>query len=299
MPISQIVTNSIANGAVTPADLSTGAPTWDTSGNVGIGTSSPATQLQVSSTTAADGATFRLSLANTSIFGGDKYGQIQFVGNDSSSSASGIRAFLNGDATGSNGEAAIVFGTANTNAAVAERMRIDSAGVVTMSSSSTLNNIGSFYVSNFNTTADACIASFSTATNSTATSNVYIKFGINNYITAGGQINANGSGAAAFGSFSDIRLKENIVELPLQLNNILSLRPVEFDYIESVGGGHQTGFIAQEMQEIYPDAVGEGSDGMLTVTGWDKTTARLVKAIQEQQAIITELKTRIEALEQK
>lgn len=33
MPIDQIGTAGIANGAVIPADLSTGSPTWDTSGN--------------------------------------------------------------------------------------------------------------------------------------------------------------------------------------------------------------------------------------------------------------------------
>ena len=32
MPIDQIGTAGIANGAVIPADLSTGAPTWDTAG---------------------------------------------------------------------------------------------------------------------------------------------------------------------------------------------------------------------------------------------------------------------------
>ena len=37
-----ITTAKIAPGAVIPADLSTGAPFWDTSGNVGIGTTSPA-----------------------------------------------------------------------------------------------------------------------------------------------------------------------------------------------------------------------------------------------------------------
>ena len=158
-----------------------------------------------------------------------------------------------------------------------------------VTSSSGNDNVGSFYVLNTNAAADACIAAFATATNSTATSNVFIKFGVNSYASACGQINANGTGAAAFGSFSDRRLKENIADLSPQLPNILALRPVEFDYIESEGGGHQIGFVAQEMQEVYSDAVGERSDGMLTVTGWSKTEARLVKAIQE-------LKNEVDAL---
>jgi hypothetical protein len=123
----------------------------------------------------------------------------------------------------------------------------------------------------------------SSATSSTA--QVFIRFTNSAQATGNGQINGDGSGAAAFGSFSDRRLKQNIVDLPPQLNNICALRPVEFDYIESEGGGHQVGFIAQELQEIYPDAVGERApDAMLTVTGWSKTEARLVKAIQELKA---------------
>jgi hypothetical protein len=163
--------------------------------------------------------------------------------------------------------------------------------------SSTGDTIGTFSVRNQNSASAACVASFVTATNSTATSNVLIRFGINNYASGSGMITANGASAAAFGAFSDRRLKENIVDLPPQLDNILALRPVEFDYIESEGGGHQISFIAQEIEEIYPDVVGEREDGMKTLTGWDKTTARLVKAIQEQQATITALEARIAALE--
>ena len=85
--------------------------------------------------------------------------------------------------------------------------------------------------------------------------------------------------------------------MPSQLANITALRPVEFDYIESEGGGHQLGFIAQEVEEIYPDLVGERQDGMKTLSGLSKWDARLVKAIQEQQAIIESLTARIEALE--
>jgi hypothetical protein len=66
----------------------------------------------------------------------------------------------------------------------------------------------------------------------------------------------------------------------------MALRPVEYDYIESMGGGHQIGFVAQEVQAIYPDLVGETEDGMLTLTDMNKNDARLIKAIQEMKAII-------------
>jgi Chaperone of endosialidase len=135
--------------------------------------------------------------------------------------------------------------------------------------------------------------------NSTATTNIFQRFYINQGANGSGQINANGANAAAFGSFSDARLKENIVDLEPQLANILALRPVEFDYIESEGGGHQIGFIAQRHQKIYPDTVGDRGDGMLTITGWSKTEARLVKAIQEQHALIQELSAKVAELESK
>jgi hypothetical protein len=133
--------------------------------------------------------------------------------------------------------------------------------------------------------------------NDSTPSQILARFTINNGANGQGQINANGAGAVAFGSYSDSRLKENIVTLPSQLSNILALHPVEFDYIEAEGGGHQVGFIAQEFQQVYPDAVSKREpDGMLTVTGWSKTEARLVKAIQELSAQVTTLQTQVTAL---
>jgi hypothetical protein len=111
------------------------------------------------------------------------------------------------------------------------------------------------------------------------TSQVFARFLVNNNATGSGSITANGASAAAFGTFSDSRLKDNITNLPPQLANILALRPVEFDYKD--GSGHQLGFIAQEVQEIYPDLVGVGEGGMLTLTDMNKNDARLIKAIQE------------------
>lgn len=130
----------------------------------------------------------------------------------------------------------------------------------------------------------------------TSTANVFVLFQVANGGANSGYITANGAEAATFTSTSDARLKENIVDLPPQLANILSLRPVEFDYI---AGGHQTGFIAQEMQVVYPDCVAEKEDGYLTLAGWSKTEARLVKAIQELAAKSAALEARLLTLEQK
>jgi hypothetical protein len=132
------------------------------------------------------------------------------------------------------------------------------------------------------------IADKSSTTNTTA--QVFVAFTVNNQATGSGQINANGASQAAFGTFSDSRLKENIVSLPSQLANILSLRPVEFDYKD--GSGHQIGFVAQEIQEVYSDAVGE-QNGFLTVTGWSKTEARLVSAIKELAAKVQALEAKL------
>ena len=134
-------------------------------------------------------------------------------------------------------------------------------------------------------------------TNVNNSTQLHLAFAYNNGNNGNGAIAGNGDSQAAFATFSDSRLKKNIEDLPSQLDKINALRPVEFDYIKS--GEHQIGFIAQEVREVYPDLVAAGEDEMLTVIGLGKTEARLIKAIQEQQTIINELKTRIEALESK
>ena len=150
------------------------------------------------------------------------------------------------------------------------------------------------YLNLANTTATAA-ARMIKYDNTNSTAQVYIQFVYNQGGLGGGQINGNGANAAAFGTFSDARLKENIEDLPNQLENINDLRPVEFDYKD--GSGHQIGFVAQEMQLIYPDAVGIGADDFLTVTGWGKTEAILVKAIQELTQKVESLESRLSTLE--
>lgn len=132
---------------------------------------------------------------------------------------------------------------------------------------------------------------FSKYDNNSTTSQIFAKFLINNTASACGLISANGAGFVTFGGWSDERLKENIIDLPSQLQNINNLRPVEFDYKD--GSGHQLGFIAQEFQKVYPDCVNAGSDGMLMLSGWSKTEARLVKALQELSSQVTDMQNKL------
>jgi hypothetical protein len=129
--------------------------------------------------------------------------------------------------------------------------------------------------------------------NDQSTSQVFQQFYSNNGSTANGSITGNGANQATFTATSDARLKTNIETLPSQLANVCALRPTEFDYLS---GGHQIGFIAQEIQEVYPDLVAEGPDGYLTVAGADKMTARLVSAIQGLNAKVEALQAQVDLL---
>lgn len=149
------------------------------------------------------------------------------------------------------------------------------------------------YLALANTTATPA-ARFIKYDNTNSTAQVHVQFLYDQGTFGGGQINGNGANQAAFGTYSDARVKENIENLSNQLENINDLRPVEFDYKD--GSGHQVGFIAQEIQTVYPDAVSIGADDYLTVTGWGKTEAILVKAIQELTEKVENLESRITAL---
>jgi hypothetical protein len=123
-------------------------------------------------------------------------------------------------------------------------------------------------------------------------------------------------GATNIYNASDERLKENVTTLPSMLNKINALRPISYDWKYKDGETGIYGFIAQEVQEVdaslvfnsgdsgYRNDKTYGEDLELDGTIEDtlainerKLFPMLVKAIQEQQTIIDDLKARIAVLE--
>jgi hypothetical protein len=171
-----------------------------------------------------------------------------------------------------------------------EHMRIDSSGnlLVGKTSSSPSSQTGSV---NY---GDGFFAL--TLTNSRAdTLNVYntsasaYRF----YLTSAGQIHATSTSITAI---SDERLKENIVDLETGLSEVMSLQPRRFDW-KNGDGENVAGFIAQEVETVLPDLISdykhENLDDAKSVRMGDMIPT-LVKAIQEQQEQIDELKAKLE-----
>jgi len=94
---------------------------------------------------------------------------------------------------------------------------------------------------------------------------------------------------------SDIRLKENIYEYENGLNDIMQLNPVYYN-LKETPQRQKIGFIAQDVRNVLPQAVsGNEQDGFLGIS-YSTFSAVLVKAIQEQQAIIDQQATEIDQL---
>lgn len=300
----------------------------DSSGNVGIGISTPGFTLDVQSTTAnlvatrfsADTNPSQLILrksrgasvgTNTIVSANDSVGGLYFQGANGTgfTDAAGILAEVDTTPGASNDMPGRLrfLTTPDASGTPTERMRIDSAGLVGINTTTLGSATGSHLTITGSSNSRAVLQTRGISgdvaepsvdvikfDNNSTTSQNLVEFYINNGATGSGKITANGANAAAFGTFSDERLKENIVNLPSQLNNVLALHPVEFDYKD--GSGHQIGFIAQEVQQVYPDLVGE-SGGYLTLTDLNKNDARLIKAFQELAAKVDALESRVAELE--
>jgi len=173
-------------------------------------------------------------------------------------------------------------------------MILDASGNLLVGTTSTLGSTAGILVANSGANVQAI------TTNSTSSSSYYI----GRFYSGGtekGYIYFDGTNVS-YTNLSDYRLKENVQPMQNALDKVAQLNPVTYSWKSNGKAGQ--GFIAHELQAVVPDCVtgdkdAVDEDGNPKYQGVDTSflVATLTAAIQEQQALITQLTARITALE--
>ena len=194
-----------------------------------------------------------------------------------------------------------------------ERMRLDSDGRLGINETSTGNARITLQETSTGSSAIYALNNASSVSSSTSslihcqfngdaslgTGTPFIKFANQNDFI--GSITGAPS-SVAYNTSSDRSLKENIVDASSQLDIIKAIQVREFDWKKD--SHHDLGVIAQELYEVIPNVVTEGVES--DDNGWSmpwsvdygRLTPYLVKAIQEQQEQIEQLKAEVQTLKE-
>jgi hypothetical protein len=260
---------------------SSGVNTYFNSGsNVGIGTSSPARRLTVKD-----------SIPHISILANVNTQDCFLDFGDEDDDNRGRLVYANSDDS-------LAFYTA-----AAEAMRLDASGNVLVGTTSLVTG---GYAARFNVQTAANTAIFKcTAAAGGGTSLQTVRD------TDGGQIVFHQGGSAVgsisstasgviYSTTSDRRLKDNIKPIADATDKLMSMKPVTHTWIADPQAEAVVGFIAQEMQEIVPEAVtgNPDSEEMMSMD-YGRITPVLVAALQDAVNEIKALKQRVSELEAK
>jgi hypothetical protein len=302
----------------------------DSAGNVGIGTSSPstkfhvannansATTITVSNTNAGASASANAKFTNSASSG--EFGQLSttFAGYGALvADATYIYAGNNRPITIATDNNYIAFGAGTGGT---ERMRIDSSGNVgiggTAANAYKLEIVGS---SQNATTIGQTYAGVGAAATKVTSGGAWA-VGVDNAngatermrIDSGGELILIGSTAqkatgTTWSNPSDIRLKDNIEDYAKGLPELMQVKVKTWEYNGkggTIAGTKGLGVVADEIKEILPDTVDnykaklnadDAEDSDIKKFDATEITWLMLKSIQEQQAMITELKATVDA----
>ena len=261
----------------------------DSSGNVGIGTTSPTTKLTVGSIAAGTiDATYkgniRIEGTETTL---ESQGGLEFK-----TTADGYGAKIQ---TVSSGGTNLAFATRNNSATWTERMRIDPSGNLLVGTTSQVRSSSNPSVQIASAGGEQLVIRHTSATAgrlwrfaSDSNNTVYII----NQDTTGVYI---GNGGSSWLSLSDERHKDIIEPITNAAEKVSTLRAVIGKYKKDEDGTRRSFLIAQDVQAVLPEAVFSADPEQLGLSYTD-TIPLLVAAIQEQQAIIEQLKADVAEL---
>jgi len=257
-------TSGTANGAATLAERMR----IRSNGNVGIGTDTPLREMVLYR--ASGEVHFKIANATT--------GQGTTDGFDMAIDGSGGAYLINRE------NQPMYFFTNGT-----ERMRVTSDGRLLINTTSVIS-AGRFNI------VDDCNGTTPIEIKDTAASNsgaFFVRFVNNNNVVCG-SIAHQTSTTTQYNTSSDYRLKKDLKDYN-GLDVVSKIKTYDFEWIED--GKRMYGVLAHELAEIIPYAVNGEKDGeQMQGADYSKIVPVLIKAIQEQNALITDLRTEIEEL---
>jgi len=268
----------------------TQAMTLDASGNLGVGTTSPQAPLHIKGTNASE--ILRLESTDTT---GDCY--IRYTDPNGAKGYIGyVESATNNFAIHNTLNTPMLFYTNNT-----ERARFDSSGnlLVGKTTTSSAETTVGFQV-NSNGRIFAVADGFNSASFGRNSSDGDIVTFHRGSTTKIGSISGTTT-ATAYNTSSDYRLKNTIAPMTGALAKVALLKPCTYKW--NADGSDGEGFIAHELAEVVPQCVSGEKDavdeeGNPQYQGIDVSflVATLTAAIQEQQALITQLQADVAAL---
>ena len=304
-------------------------------GNVGIGTTSPQEILHVKAASETVSSRDGVIFGSTDSLAADKGLPLVWAAHIGTDADYGIASICGRkeNSTSDNGAGYLQFSTGNAPGAIEERMRIRSNGTLKVrcnnggTNSSTYNestNWNSFSCNSSNgydfklintnsSPAYTYSLELAAVANVNNTNYRHISCTRNSESTSRFAVFGNGNVQNtnnSYGSFSDVKLKENIVDAKSQWDDVKALRVRNFNFIDDDTKTKLLGLVAQEAETVCPALIEDIKDLTVNENGEKSETGTVTKelkysilymkafkALQEAQVRIETLETKVAVLE--